>query len=246
MEDPVKDSLEFQENLGRIAVLFTAPLVFAAMKAAGYRVRNLEQIRRRVKDLMRRHRGPWLICANHLTLIDSFIIAYAMFPAYRYMLHFDLVPWNMPEYMNFGRNRLVGALCYLTKCIPVIRGGDRDVVKLSLEKCVGLLEKGENLMIFPEGTRSRNGRVNTRDYTYNVGRWFANIKNVRVMCIYLRGDHQETYGNFPVFGEKFTMMAEQCRPHTNLKGLRAHRDISGQVISHLADMENRYFAWRGK
>lgn len=244
MEDSIKRSLDLQETLGRIAVILTAPLIILAIKLSGYRVRNLAAIRRRIDRLMRGHSGPWLICANHLTLIDSFIIAYAMFPAYRYMLHFKLVPWNMPEYMNFNRNRLIGGFCYLTKCIPVVRGGDRDVVKISLEKCVRLLQKGENLMIFPEGTRSRTGRVNTRDYTYNVGRWFCNIENVRVLCVYLRGDGQDTYSNFPRFGEKFTMMVEQCRPYTNFKGLRAHRACAGQIIEHLADMEKRYFAGR--
>ena len=246
MDDPINRSLVLQETLGRVAVLFTAPLLFLFIRLGGYRVRNLTRIRRKINDLMRRHKGPWLICANHLTLIDSFILAYAMFPAYRYMIHFRLVPWNMPEYMNFNRNRLVGLFCYLVKCIPVIRGGDREVVKISLEKCVRLLHKGENIMIFPEGTRSRIGRVNTRDYTYNVGRWFCNIEKVRVMCIYLRGDHQKTYSNFPRFGEKFTMMVERCRPYTNLKGLRAHRHCAGQIIEHLADMEKRYFASRGQ
>ncbi|MCF8024343.1 MAG: 1-acyl-sn-glycerol-3-phosphate acyltransferase [Desulfobacteraceae bacterium] len=244
MEDQIKRSLDLQEALGRFAVLFTAPLIFLVIRLVGYRVRNLVRIRRRVNELMRRHKGPWLICANHLTLIDSFILAYVMFPAYRYMIHFRLVPWNMPEYMNFNRNRVVGGFCYLTKCIPVVRGGDRDVVNLSLEKCVRLLYKGENLMIFPEGTRSRTGRINTSDYTYNVGKWFCNIENVRVMCIYLRGDHQTTYGDFPKFGEKFTVMVEQCRPYTNLRGLRAYRACAGQIIEHLADMEKRYFASR--
>lgn len=246
MNDPIKRSLETQEALGRFAVVFTAPLIFLAIKMAGYRVRRLKQIRKKISDLIRRHSGPWLICANHLTLIDSFILAYAMFPMYRYMLHFHLVPWNMPEYMNFNRNRLVGGFCYLAKCIPVIRGGDREVVKLSLEKCVRILQKGENLMIFPEGTRSRAGRVNTRDFTYNVGRWFCNIDNIRVLCIYLRGDGQATYSNFPRFGETFTMMVEPCRPKTKLKGLRAHRDCARQIIEHLAAMEKNYFASRGQ
>lgn len=246
MDNSVKRSLAFQEALGRFAVLFTAPLLTLAVRLLGYRVRNLREIRRRINALMRRHSGPWLICANHLTLIDSFILAYAMFPNYRYMIHFRLVPWNMPEYMNFNRNKLVGGFCYLIKCIPVIRGGDREAVNLSLEKCVRILRKGENLMIFPEGTRSRIGRINTTDYTYNVGRWFCNIENIRVMCIYLRGDGQETYSDFPRFGEKFTMMVEQYRPHTNLKGLRAHRECARQIIEHLAKMERQYFAARGK
>ncbi|MCF8027970.1 MAG: 1-acyl-sn-glycerol-3-phosphate acyltransferase [Desulfobacteraceae bacterium] len=246
MDHRIKRSLNTQEMLGRFAVWLTAPLIVLAIRLAGWRIRDLAAVRRRIRDLMRQHRGPWLICANHLTLIDSFILAYAMFPTWRYMTDFHMVPWNMPEYMNFNRNRLVGGFCYLTKCIPVVRGGDREGVKQSLEKCVQILQKGQNLMIFPEGTRSRTGRVNTRDYTYNVGRWMCQMSDVRVLCMYLRGDSQDTYSDFPLRGETFTLMVEPCRPETQLKGLRAHRDCAGQIIGHLAEMEKRYFARRGK
>ena len=34
-----------------------------------------------------------------------------------------------------------------------------------------MLKKGENLTIFPESTRSRNGRIDTSDYLYSVGRF---------------------------------------------------------------------------
>ncbi len=246
MNDWIKRSLDVQEGLGRFTVMLTAPLIVLAIWLAGYRIRDLAAIRRQVKGLMRHHSGPWLICANHLTLIDSFILAYAMFPISRYMFDFHLVPWNMPEYMNFNRNRLVGGFCYLTKCIPVVRGGDRQSVRQSLEKCVRILQKGQNLMIFPEGTRSRTGRVNTLDFTYNVGRWVCQMENVRVLCMYLRGDSQDTYSDFPGFGETFTLMAEPCRPVTNYKGLRAHRDCARQIIEHLAAMERKYFAHRGQ
>lgn len=235
-----------QEGLGRFAVMLTGPMTALAVRLAGYKIRDLAAIRRQIKGLMRQHKGPWLICANHLTLIDSFILAYAMFPATRYMADFHLVPWNMPEYMNFNRNRLVGGYCYLTKCIPVVRGGDREGVRQSLEKCVTILQKGQNLMIFPEGTRSRTGRVNTTDYTYNVGRWVYQMENVRILCMYLRGDSQDTYSNFPKYGETFTLMAEPFRPSTSYKGLRAHRDCARQIIERIASMEKKYFDMRGQ
>jgi len=115
-----------------------------------------------------------------------------------------------------------------------------------MAKCAYLLKKKENLMIFPEGTRSRRGRVNTEDYPYGVGRFICNIPGCRVMCIYLRGNGQETYSNFPKFGEAFTMAVEECQPKSQLKGLRAQKDCSEQVIRNLARMEKVYFDSRGK
>lgn len=61
------------------------------------------------------------------------------------------------------------------------------------------------------------------------------------MTVYLRGDGQKTYSNFPQHGEIFTMTAEECLTETNLKGLRAQRDCARQIVNHLSKMENDYF-----
>lgn len=241
MDSRVKIFFYFQYFMGRLTIFIVVPLVFFAITAARYRIRDLNKVRKTVAKMMDNHQGPWLICANHLTLIDSVILAYAMIPTYRYLFHYKLLPWNVPEQMNFNSNIFVGIACFLTKCIPIIRGGDRDAVKLTLSKCAYLLNKGENLMIFPEGTRSRSGRVNTENFPYGVGRLVCNIPDCRVMAIYLRGDGQKTYSNFPRYGETFTMRAEECRPKTKLKGLRAQRDCSGQIVDHLSKMEKDYF-----
>jgi 1-acyl-sn-glycerol-3-phosphate acyltransferase len=231
----------FQYTMGRITIFITVPLVFFAFKIVGYRVNDLQAIRQKVKNMMRDHTGPWLICANHLTLIDSVILAYAMMPGYKYILNYRLLPWNVPEKMNFNRNFLVGLACFLTKCIPITRGGDRDDIKSTMAKCTYLLNKKENLMIFPEGTRSRLGRVNTEEHPYGVGRFICHLPDCRVMCIYLRGKGQKTFSNFPKFGETFTMVVEECHPKSQLKGLRAQKDCSEQVIRHLSKMETVYF-----
>lgn len=234
-------ALWLQHLFGRVAVFITAPLIICALRLAGYRIRNLRNIRQEIARSMRQHNGPWLICANHLTLIDSFLLAYAMFPAYRYMLKYRLVPWNVPEHANFNRGILLSFLCYLVKCIPVKRGGDRNSIKRSMAKCAYLLNHGQNLMIFPEGTRSRTGRVSSENCTYHVGRLVNKIPGTRVLCLYLRGDRQKTYSNFPKLGETFTLTAYQFRPKTGLRGLRAHRDCARQIIDQLSKMEIAYF-----
>jgi len=246
METGVKLAFWFQYAMGRALVFLTVPLMVIAVKLAGYRVRDLKKVRRTVKDLMARHPGPWLICANHLTLIDSVILAHAMMPPWRYLFRFRELPWNIPEHMNFNRNPALRAVCFLAKCIPVVRGGDRGRVKSSLEKCLFVLGRGEHLMIFPEGTRSRNGRVNTEDFPYSVGRLARSVPDCRVMCVYLRGDGQETYSDLPKRGETFTMAVKECRPETRLTGLRAQRDCAARIIGCLNQMENDYFNLRGQ
>ena len=231
----------FQYYVGRLAIFIAGPLVLIAVKIVGYRVRDLKTVRQRVRELMEHHPGPWLICANHLTLIDSVVLAYAMISTHRYMVKYSLLPWNVPEQMNFNRNIFVGLACFLTKCIPIIRGGSREAIKSSMAKYTYLLNKGENLMIFPEGTRSRFGRVNTEEFPYGVGRLYLSIPNCRVMTIYLRGDGQHSYSSFPKFNETFYMKVEEFTPETALKGLRAQRECAAQIVNHLSKMEKFYF-----
>jgi hypothetical protein len=102
-------------------------------------------------------------------------------------------------------------------------------------------------VIFPEGTRSRNGRVDRENFSYGVGRLVDEQKDVRVMVVYLRGEGQETWGSIPMFRETFTMTVEAFTPERREGGgLRVQRDYAREIVERLAMMEERYFASRGK
>jgi len=234
-----------QYLLGQIAVFVLAPFVYLAVRLFGYRVRDLRRIRRECGRHFAAHNGPWIICANHLTNVDSVILSYAVAPMYRYMFHFRLLPWNLPERTNFQTNILSTIMCYLVKCIPVSRGGDREEMKRVLEKCIYVLGRGQVMLIFPEGGRSRTGRINPENVSYGVGRFVQTFEDCRVMCIYLRGDGQDHYSNMPKRGEHFTVHVDVLTPkRTALNGLRAQRYYAEMIINHLAHMEETYFASR--
>ena len=61
--------------------------------------------------------------------------------------------------------------------------------------------------------------------------------------MYMRGDKQKNYGFIPAWGDKFTVMAEVFTP-AKVEGsaLRVQRDYASQIIEHLAQMEEKYFA----
>ncbi len=88
-----------------------------------------------------------------------------------HILRFRRVPWNLPERDNFQRNIFLAVLCYLAKCLPVNRGGSREELQRLLEKCRRVLDWGQSLLIFPEGGRSRTGRVDRENFSYGVGRF---------------------------------------------------------------------------
>ncbi len=91
--------------------------------------------------------GPAIICPNHTSVIDSF-----------------LLPSVLPRRITF-----VGKAEYLddwkTKhlfpalgMIPIDRTGG-DASTRALDAAAGVLERGELFGIYPEGTRSRDGRL---------------------------------------------------------------------------------------
>ena len=237
-----KALLLLQIGLCRMAAFILAPCYFAVIRLMGYRIRNLRAIRQACRSEFQRHEGPWLICANHLTVADSLILSYAMLSLPAHLRLYRWIPWNLPERNNF-RNPFLVLLCYLSKCIPVQRGGPREETKRTLDKCTYLLSRRQRLLIFPEGGRSRTGRVDREQFSYGVGRFLADGGgDLQVMCLYLRGDGQSSYSLLPGFGERFTVLMDVFKPEKSaLTGLRAQRDYAGQIIQRLAEMEEKYY-----
>jgi hypothetical protein len=247
MNQKTERFLRLQNRLGRIAIVVLAPLYFLAARLMGYRVRHLKEIRRQCFAEISRHQGGWLVCANHLTMIDSFVLSYAIFGLGGHLLHYRKLPWNLPEINNYRNSWFLVVLCYLSKCIPVNRGGSREEMKAVMEKCIYLLERGGIIMIFPEGKRSRTGYVDRDSFSYGPGRLIKSVPNVKVMCMYLRGDRQKNFSAVPAWGEKFYVQMEVFTPQPLTGGdLRVQRDYSAQIINKLATMEEEYFALRGK
>jgi 1-acyl-sn-glycerol-3-phosphate acyltransferase len=238
--------LRLQYVLGRVAIAATAPLCFLFIRLMGYRIRDLKRIRNDIRRMRREHEGPWIVCPNHLTMIDSLVISYGMATLADHICHFRRILWNLPERKNFEQNPFLALLCYLLKCLPVDRGGSREELQRLLEKCRHVLGWGQGLMIFPEGGRSRTGRVSRENFSYGVGRFIEECRDCRVMLIYLRGDGQESYGTIPRFKERFTMAAELFDPErTEAGGLRVQREYARRIVERLALLEEVCLASRG-
>jgi len=238
--------LELQRALGWLFFPLWAGLSVGLMRfGAGYRIPDLRAFRKRVQALLEGHDGPLFVCANHLTLIDSALVEWALCSNWAYWRRFARFPWSMPERRNYAGNPALRLMCYLGKCVPVVRGGSPEETKRTLDKFRYLMHRGEALFIFPEGTRSRSGRVDAENYGYGVGRLLAECPGAPVLCVYLRGREQARAGSVPKRGERFYVAAELLTPTSEQRGLRAARELSGQVIAKLVEMERRYFASYG-
>jgi len=91
--------------------------------------------------------GGAIICANHTSVIDSF-----MLPA---VLPRRITFVGKAEYMDSWKTRhLFPAL----GMIPIDRGGG-SAAERALDTAARVLERGELFGIYPEGTRSRDGKL---------------------------------------------------------------------------------------
>ena len=221
------------------------PLTVLFMRfGMGWRIEGCDEARRRFRRLRRAHGGRLLVCANHLTMVDSFMIAWALAPPWWYVLHYASLQWNTPERENFARTWWMRALVYVMKCIPVRRGGDRREVGQVLSRVTWLISRGEAALIFPEGGRSRSGRVASEASTYGVGRIVRALPGAGVLCVYLRGERQQSWSDAPVRGERFRVRVEELEPKSASGGLRGSLEVSRQVLAKLADMEREHFDGR--
>jgi hypothetical protein len=241
--------LRFQHALQRAVVTVVAPFwlplaVVYLRFLRGYRIRDLTRVREEFDRIRAETVGPLLLCGNHLTLVDSLLIIWALRSPWRLILDPDSFAWNTPERTNFAGSPIHSILTYLAKCIPITRGGRRQDTGGVLDRVVHLLERGEIALIFPEGGRSRTGRVEVESAAWGVGRIVGSVPTCRVLCVYLRGDEQETWGSFPARGDTINVSLACIEPKSDHRGARRSRDLARQITAQLAQMEEEYFDGR--
>lgn len=97
-------------------------------------------------------RGPFVMASNHLSFVDS-VILQALAPR---PVHF----FAKEEYFTGTglRGRVRRRFFESVGSVPV-RRGEQAASVAALESLVGLLESGQGVGIYPEGTRSRDGRL---------------------------------------------------------------------------------------
>jgi hypothetical protein len=239
-------ALALQSSLAFAAAPITAPVVFLLLRFwLRLRIEDREQVRQTWREIWRRREGPLLLCANHLTMIDSALIAWALAPPWWYLRHFSALPWNVPERTHFAATLGQRIVAYLLKCLPIVRGGDRGELTKQLARFTFLIARGETGLIFPEGGRSRSGRVEVENAAWGVGRIVKSLPGCRVLCVYLRGERQHAYSALPARGDRLFVSLSSLEPKSDHGGLRGSLDVARQIAARLAEMEQEHFSQRG-
>lgn len=238
-------ALWIQREVGRVLSVFWIPAgAFALRYVMRYKIKNATRLRKRFRRLMAESDEPVLICANHLTMVDSMLVAWALGGTWWYFFNYRRMPWNLPEYRNFASLWFGHAIVWVTKCIPIRRGGRREHVSGVLKRVKYLLSRGETALIFAEGGRSRTGRIQLDSIAHGMGRIASNVRDCRALVVYLRGDRQLTWSTVPALGDSFYVDFEMVRPTSERTGMRRSKEYAQQIADRLVHLEEKYFARR--
>ncbi len=121
--------------------------------------------------------GPVILASNHLSFIDSVVIPLAVPRQVRFLAK--------AEYFEGRgvRGRLSSAFFRLIDAVPVRRDGRRESMA-ALDAALGVLRDGGAFGIYPEGTRSRDGRL----YRGRAGvGWLALASGASIVPVALEG-----------------------------------------------------------
>jgi 1-acyl-sn-glycerol-3-phosphate acyltransferase len=229
-------------RLGHLAFFVVGPAaVFFMRVIRANDFAGLDDVRAKYREAAASGR-PLLVCANHLTMFDSIFIHYALATIPSYLRDFRLFSWNVPAIENFKRDVFLRTLTYLSKTIPIDRTGGAAHTRQVLSRIKYLASRGQIFTIFPEGGRSRTGRVEVDRVTSGVGSIARDLEAPLVLCVYLRSEGQKTYGFLPPRGERIHVRAELIAPQTAATGARAAKELSRQIIEKLHDLEVAHFA----
>jgi len=178
--------------------------------------------------------GAVILASNHLSFIDSVVIPIV---APR-----PVIFLAKSEY--FTGTGIKGAACraWFTAIgsIPVERGDNR-AAQASLDAALGVLSKGEAFDIYPEGTRSRDGRL-YRGKT-GVG-WLALKAQVPVVPVALLGTEkiQPVGSRMPRlhritvrFGEPLVFDGTTTSPTP----AKARREVTDQIMDAIAELSHQ-------
>jgi 1-acyl-sn-glycerol-3-phosphate acyltransferase len=175
--------------------------------------------------------GPVILASNHLSFIDSVVIPLVVPRRVAFLAK--------AEY--FTGHGLRGAFSRLLFTAVGAKPVDRDTqraAQASLDTALSVLKRGEGFGIYPEGTRSRDGRL-YRGRT-GVG-WLAVASGAPVVPVGLSGTDkvQPVGARFP---RPFHMIqitfAEPVRPqdYEGLPAAQSRRAITDTVMDRIAEI----------
>ncbi len=242
--------LRRQRRLSALAIYPIYAFIHAVFRwKFRYRFLDAREFQDKIWKELDAHDGPLFWAANHLTLIDSYLVFVAVVP-WKKLHKARLIPWSTPEYRNYyhlgswPKKIAVRALMYLCRCIPFLREGEDEASerwrKNVFAKCEWLLKRGESIFMYPEAGRARSGWLERRRPKDFLGRLALEVPDAKFLCVYTRGEHQICTTALPRPGESFRSYARLIP--AVLPGETAPRAVAQRLFDTLAELQEEWFA----
>jgi 1-acyl-sn-glycerol-3-phosphate acyltransferase len=177
--------------------------------------------------------GAVILASNHLSFIDSVVITlFAPRPVSFLAKDTYFTGTGLKGFASRTFFRGIGA-------IPVARGAGQ-AAQDALDAGLGLLKDGEAFAIYPEGTRSRDGRL----YRGKTGvAWLALTAGVPVVPVGLKGtDHVQPIGSKGIRPAKVTIhfgAPLDLSRHGKADSGRARRHATDEVMDAIAALSGQ-------
>ena len=119
---------------------------------------------------------PCVFVANHLSQLDILLIGSYLKQDYRWLakaslFHIPFIGWHLS----------------VSGHVPVYRGEHKDKNEMLAQRIHDVVVQGESLLFFPEGTRSRDGRL----HSFRIGAFRTAVReNLPIVPLVVRGTHE--------------------------------------------------------
>ena len=158
--------------------------------------------------------GPLIVAPNHVSFLDPLIVGVAAPKRLNYLARDTLF-----KYRFFAR------ILYLMNVLPIKReSGDINAFKLALNK----LSQGKMILIFPEGTRSGDG--NLQSPKSGIG-FLQNVTGAKILPCFVKGSMEAwpKHSRFPRFRPVSVYFGKPLELKGELRGHKRDRYV------HIAD-----------
>lgn len=121
----------------------------------------------------------YLIISNHLSLLDIMM---------GYLLP---IPFKWVSKIEMAMIPCIGWNMFLNNYIFIKRGNSKSI-KTMIAKCINKINTGSSVYLFPEGTRSKNGKTgNFKSGAFLI----AKQTNCAILPVIIRDTHKTTHGS---------------------------------------------------
>ena len=166
--------------------------------------------------------GPLIVAPNHVSFLDPIIAGLAVER-----------PLNFMARDSLFKNRIFGKILLWVNAFPLKReGADLMAMRTAVDK----LTKGNAVLIFPEGTRSKDGGLGTP--MPGIG-FLAVASGAKILPCYIKGstDALPRDALFPRFRRISVFVGRPLKFDTNVSGKDSYMRIATEVMKAVSDLK---------